>query len=77
MQPGTSQPRQRVLLDLLDTFQVHIHRNLNYSDLIKLLERTAMSDHTKYDCFAMVFLSHGNQVRRRPSKPFFVMGWEY
>ncbi len=43
-------------------FQVHIHRNLPYADLMRLLERTAAMDHSRFDSFALVLLSHGNQV---------------
>ena len=46
----------------LNFLQVHIHRNLPYGELSRLLEKTAAMDHTRSDCFALVFLSHGNMV---------------
>lgn len=42
-------------------FEVHIHRNLRYSDIMNLLEEVAViMDHSGSDCFVMILLSHGN-----------------
>lgn len=43
------------------TFEVHVHRNLNYADVTNLLDEIAtLMDHSKSDCFVMFLLSHGN-----------------
>ena len=42
-------------------FEVHIHRNLRYSDITHLLEEVASQmDHSRCDCFVTIILSHGN-----------------
>jgi caspase 7 len=42
-------------------FDVHVERNLHYVDLMRLLSRVAVMDHSDSDCLIIVLLSHGNE----------------
>ncbi len=42
-------------------FGVQIHRNLNYADVMHVLDEVAIvMDHSDSDCFVLFLLSHGN-----------------
>lgn len=60
--PGSDEDVER-LLDLFGNFkfQIREHRNLERSDMIKILTHTSKKDFSKYDTFVCVILSHGSE----------------
>ena len=42
-------------------FEVEDHRNLDYKRTMEVINKVAKGDHKKYDCFVLIFCSHGNE----------------
>lgn len=48
------------LFEALD-FKVKTNRNLNKSELMKVLDDVSCDDHSAYDCFVLCLMSHGKE----------------
>ena len=52
---------EKMLYDLFSklSFEVHVKNDLKYSEILELAEEYALRDHSDFDAFVMIVMSHG------------------
>ncbi|XP_052263175.1 caspase-7-like isoform X2 [Dreissena polymorpha] len=62
--PGTDVDVENLKSTFTDLgFDMQIHHNKTYKEMMKIFKSAAKRDHSQSDCFACIVLSHGDEVR--------------